>query len=220
MSSGADYLTIGTKVDIIKPYDESLIYPSQVLDILESSEIIISGPIKQNNLILLHKNDKIYVSYNVENKGKYFFTAEILDRAISPMYTLTITRASKVGKIQLRNYYRLLATLDVSKEHLIVQGDDVEKYSEPCETKDISGGGMKLNCNYKHKEGDEITCFFKLNIRHINVKCKVVRIEESNSLNYKYSIGVKFLEIENEMRDEIIRYIFEQQRILRLKGLI
>ena len=220
MNSRADYLDIGTKIDIIKPHNESLVYPSQVLDILESNEIIISGPIKQSNLVLLHKNEEIYISYSVENRGKYFFTAKILNRNFSTIYTLTIERVSEIGRIQLRNYYRLLATLSVSKEHLIIQGNEEEKFYEPCETKDISGGGMKLNCNYKHKEGDEVTCFFMLNGATINAKCKVVRVEELDSNNYKYSIGIKFLEIENEVRDEIVRYIFEQQRILRLKGLI
>lgn len=220
MSFRIDYLNIGSKIDIIKPKDESVIYPSQVLDILESNEIIISGPIKRNNLVLLHNNENIYVSYNVENKGKYFFTARIVARNFSSVYTLTIERMSEIEKIQLRDHYRLLVTLNVGKEHLIVEKDNVEKFYEPCETKDISGGGMKLNCNYDHQLGDEIICSFKINGETIKVKSKIVRVEELNSFNYKYSIGVKFLEIENEMRDEIIRYIFEQQRILRLKGLI
>ena len=220
MSFRADYLSIGSKIDIIKSNDKSVTYPSQILDILESNEMIISGPIKQSNLVLLHKNEKIYISYNVENKGKYLFTAKILARNLSSIYTLTIERISEIKKIQLRDHYRLLTRLKVEKEHLITQGDNVEKFYEHCETKDISGGGMKLNCNYKHKEGEEIVCSFNVNGESIKVKARVIRVEELNSFNYKYSIGIKFLEIESEMRDEIIKYIFEQQRILRLKGLI
>jgi c-di-GMP-binding flagellar brake protein YcgR len=216
-----DSLNIGAKIEIIKINDkEEISYPSQVLDIIKPKELIISGPIKQNNLVFIHKDEHIRVSYNVENKGNYYFTAKVLSRNYSSIYTLHIKKISEINKIQLRNHYRLLTTLSVYKEHLTVEGDNVETLIETCDTKDISGGGMKLYCNYEHKVRDEIICSFKIGDHLIKSKALVVRTEEINSFNYRFSIGVSFLEMREEDREVIIKYIFEKQRILRLKGLI
>lgn len=221
MISTFDSLTVGTKIEILKSTgDEENSYPSQILDIIGPRELIISGPIKQNNLVFIHKGEEIEVLYNVENKGKHYFTAKVLSRNYSSVYALKIQRISEVNNIQQRNYYRLLTTLKVNKEYLIRKGDNIENLSETCESKDISGGGMKLYCNYKHKIGDELICSFNIGDFLLKSKALVVRVEEVNSLNYKFSIGVSFLEISEENRDVIIKYIFEKQRTLRLKGLI
>lgn len=221
MSSMFGVLEVGTKIDIIKLNDVDVtLYPSQVLDIIKPKELIISGPIKKSELVILHKDEEIKISYNVENKGNYYFIAKILSRDYSSVYTLKIRRVSDINKIQLRNYYRLPITLDVNKEYLLSQDDKIDKLIETCECKDISGGGMKLYCNYEHKIGDKITCLFRIGDSPIEAKGLITRVEETNSLNYKYGIGVSFLEIKEEKRDIIIKYIFEQQRILRLKGMI
>ncbi|MBU5254775.1 flagellar brake protein [Tissierella praeacuta] len=215
------FLSIGTKIDIIRVRgDKEISYPSQVLDIVDSQELIISGPIKQNNLVFIHNGEEIDICYNVENIGKHYFIAKVLSRNNSPVYSLKVSRISEVRKIQQRNYYRLLTALSVDKEHSIIKGNDFEILVEHCETNNISGGGMKLYCNYEHKVGDEIICSLKIGDSFVRTKALVVRVEETNSFNYRFSIGISFSEIKEEDRDLIIKYIFEQQRILRLKGLI
>lgn len=221
MGTPFDVLSIGTKIELIKFDDEEEIsYPSQALDITKSEELIVSGPIKKNNLVFMHKGDKIKVVYNVENKGIYYFIAEIIARNYSPIYSLRLRKVSEIKKKQLRRYYRLLTTLKMEKKYAIIKNGIKEVITEDCRISDISGGGMKLYCNYKHLLGDEIVCLFKIQDFPIEVKASIVRIEELDSFNYKYSVGVSFTEIKEETRDVIIKYIFEQQRILRVKGLI
>lgn len=221
MGSDFKFLTVGTKLEITRLKDnEEICYPSQVLDIIEPRELIISGPIKQNNLVFIHNDEEIEICYNVENMGRHYFVAEVLSRKNSPIYALRVLRISEIRNIQQRNYYRLLETLNIQKEHSIVKGDNIEKIIESCETSNISGGGMKLYCNYEHEIGDEVICSFKIGDSFIKSKALVVRAEETDSFNYKFSIGISFLEINEEDRDLIIKYIFERQRILRLKGLI
>ena len=81
MKHNFKYLDIGMRINIMKS-DNNTVYPSQVLDITKSDEMIISGPIKKSDIILLHKNETIKIFYNVENKGKYFFMAKIISRKI------------------------------------------------------------------------------------------------------------------------------------------
>jgi len=216
-----DTLSIGNKIELIKLNDEKETgYPSQILDITENQELVISGPIKRNNLIIIHKNENIKVIYNVENLGIHYFIAKVVSRNYSPIYSLKLKKISEIKKKQLRGYYRLLTTLKADKQYTITINGISEIINEDCRISDISGGGMKLYCNYKHELKDQIVCTFKVFGKPIEVKALIVRIEELDSFNYKYSIGVSFLEIKEDVRDAIIKYIFEQQRILRVRGLI
>lgn len=213
------YLKIGMKIDIAKS-DNKEVYPSQVLDIISTNEMLISGPLKKNDIILLHIDEIIKIFYNVENKGKYYFEARIISRKYSPIYTLTIKKITEINTIQLREYYRLPSSININKEIEIIKNNEVQVLNELCEAKDISGGGMRILSNYQHCIGDKIFCIFKINNSIIKIKCSILRIENIDSFNFKYSIGVSFDDISAEDRELIISFIFEQQRILRCKGLI
>lgn len=219
MDSKLLFLKVGTKIDIFKKENKKNFYPSQVLEIIEPDELVIRGPMKKTQLVLLHKGEEIEILYYVENKGRFIFTAKVISRELNKMYTLRIKKISEIRKIQLRNYYRLPVTLEIEKIFPVIN-DDNKVFIEKCEAKDISGGGLKLYCNYQHVVGDEVYLKFKLENKLINAKAKVVRIEEIENLNYKYCIGITFVDIEEQIRDFIVKYIFEQQRILRFKGLI
>lgn len=219
METKFEFINIGMKIDILRNNDKTL-YPSQVLEIIEPDELIIRGPMKKTQLILLHNEEEIGVTYYIENNGRFFFTAKVISRQLNNMYTLRIKIISDIQKKQLRNYYRIPVTLDVEKSFTISKDGNDEIVTEKCVAKDISGGGLKLYCNYKHEIDDEIQLRFKVKDHLIVGKAKIVRIEEVDTYNYKYSIGVSFTDITENNRDLIVKFVFEQQRILRLKGLI
>lgn len=204
----------------IKKQNENTLHPSQVLDIISDSEILISGPIKKSNFVFMHNDEIVDIIYYVENKGRYYFRGKIISRKFKSVYSLLIKKNSDIGIVQLREYYRLLSSFEVKKEKISRSDDSESVVEEICEAKDISGGGIKLYCNLDHQIGDEIFCSFKIQDSLLRVKGNVVRIEEIDSFNYKFSLGISFKDILEEERDLIIRYIFEQQRIYRNKGLI
>lgn len=213
-------IEVGKKIQITRQINEEEYLASQILDIISEKEIIISGPIKKNNLVFVHRDEVIKLYFTVENKGIYSFAAKVLSREQSPVYTLRVERVSKIIKIQKRKHYRLFSGLKVVKQHSISENGHMDIYKENCEARDISGGGMRIYCNYKHKLNDEVHCSFEIENLNIATKAIVKRVEEIDTFDYKYSIGVSFLDIEEWSRDEIIKYVFEQQRILRNKGLM
>ncbi|MCK9443590.1 MAG: flagellar brake protein [Tissierellaceae bacterium] len=220
MKFKSNFLEVGMKIGLERndrPGRTS--YVSQVLDIVEPDRITVSGPMKKSQLVFIHKGDELKISYNVGEKGTFSFNAIVISRDYLPLYKLTLKRISEIRKIQLRNYFRLPISFEVNKSHLIDEEND-EYYYETCEAKDVSGGGLRLNCKYKHKLGDRVKCSFFINDTLIEVTAVVVRVSEIDVYNYKYSLGLSFIDIKESSRDEIIKYIFEQQRILRIKGLI
>ncbi|MDR7856249.1 flagellar brake protein [Tissierella sp.] len=221
MEFAADDLKIGTKIELIKSYkNHEIAYPSQILDSIESDILIVSGPLKNNNLVFLHKGDSIKVVYNVKEKGIHYFNAKVMSRSYTSIYTIKLKKISEIKKLQLRKYFRLPYSIKVNKDFEIIENDISEILSEECKTINISGGGMELFCNYDHVLGDEVHCSFTIHDSLITVRAVVVRINQIDSLNFKYSLGVSFKDIEEGIRDNIIKYIFEQERILRLKGLV
>lgn len=216
-----DNLKIGTRIQLVKSYDNrEIMYPSQILDNMDPNILVVSGPIKNNNIVFMHKGDLVKVVYNVKEKGMHYFNAKVISRNYSSIYTIKIKKVSEVKKIQLRRYFRLPYTIKVKKQFEFIDNGTAEILNEVCKTTNISGGGMELSCNYNHVLGDEIYCSFKINDSLINVRATIIRINEIDSFNFKYSLGVSFKDIEEGTREKIIKYIFEQERILRLKGLI
>lgn len=213
-------IEIGKKIKIVKESKSDEFLASQILDIVDEKYIVISGPIRKSDFIFIHKDELIELYYIIEDKGIFSYTAKIISRQFSPIYTLKTERVSKINKIQQREHFRLLIGLPVEKEHERYVNGKKEIYKEKCEAKDISGGGMRIYSNYKHKLDDKIYCKVKIENEIININALVKRIVEIDTFDFEYSLGVSFLEIEELSKDTIIKYIFEQQRILRSKGLI
>lgn len=214
-------LSIGDKIEIIRlNVKDKKNYPSQILDISDNDIILISGPIYKNKLMFLHNDEMIRIIYVLENRGKYAFDAEILNINLSEVYKLKIRRISEVKKIQLRSFYRFEISIPVTKYFLYKYNKEEKTIAEKCETKDISGNGLRISTNYKHNIGDVIICEFYIDDYLINTKARIIRIEDLDSFSYKYSIGIQFIDLDEVEKDKIVKFIFSKQRVLREKGLI
>jgi|UPI0006B67DCD c-di-GMP-binding flagellar brake protein YcgR len=221
MIRNKNILNIGDRIELIRiGFKEDQSYPSQVLDILGKDRFVISGPIYKNQLAMIHKNQNIKVSYIVENKGRYAFDAKVLRKESSDIYKLEIQKTSNIRRYQQRKYYRLSISLPVTKSSDVKGEGDEEILVENCRTKDISGSGLRLYSNFKHNPGDIIRCKFKIQDHLIDVKGKVIRVDKVDTFDYSYSLGINFLELDENDRDKIIKFIFLKERLLREKGLI
>lgn len=210
-------LNIGDKIDIIKTtskIEEN--YSSQILDIIDDETFSISDPIYKNNLVIMHENENIKISYVVKDKGIYFFEAIVLKREYKGVYKLEIKKTSSIKKHQQRKYYRFKASIPVIKQFNIKD----KEFIEECKTQNISGNGLKLYSNFEHNVGDIVCCKFKINNYKIIVNSRIMRVEKIDSFDYKNSLGVDFIELDEKDRDKIIQFIFLKQRLLREKELI
>ncbi len=214
-------LKIGDKIEIYKKYSkEKELYPSQILDVLENNKFIISGPMKKHNLIFLHKDEIVTVVSLIENKGRYEFDAKVLNRYMGKLYRIKLEKISETRKIQLREFYRLEISIPVIKRFIPKEEDTEGTIVEECRTKDISGGGLRILTNYLHNKGDIIECEFTLDDKTILTKAKIIWQELVDTFEYKYCMGVQFIDINERDRDTIIKFIFAKERELREKGLI
>lgn len=220
MTTQSSQLEIGDKIKISRFDSKTIKHSSQILDILSENEYIISGPIRRSVNIHVIPNTILEICYYKEEIGKFVFKAIVTDKSEKGIYKLKIVRLNDISKIQERNFFRLPISLGVSKRFKVKDKDDEMIMEEMCRTSDISGGGVKISSNFKHQEKDQIMLSLNIDNKELNILGEVVRISESYSSDYNYEIGVKFININNSERDIIIKYIFEQQRELRKKGMI
>ena len=217
MGSKKDTCNIGDRIEIVRLTSEGeKSYPSQVLDISTEGIFVVSGPIYKNKLVMIHRDEKVIVSYVVENKGRYAFNAIVLRREYKDIYKLELQRTSYIKRYQQRRFYRFDISILVIKEFIAKEDIIIEE----CKTKDISGNGLKLYSNMNHSVGDIIRCKFKIDNHPIDVKGKVVRIEKIDTFDYKHSLGIDFMGLDEKDRDRIIKFIFRKERLLREKELI
>ncbi len=213
---------IGDKIYIVIKLKENKkkYYSSQILDIIDKNTFIISGPMYQKSLIFLHLKENIDIIYIKKGRGRYKFSAKVQERKMKNIYNIEIVKVGDIGKVQQREYYRFNIGISVEKIYKTKIGHEEKNIKENCTTKNISGNGMKLMCNFKHNIGDKIICNFHIMDVFLSIKSKVIRIAKIDAFDFKYAIGVKFLDIEDKERDIIVKYIFKQERILRRKGMI
>lgn len=217
-----DLLKVGDKIELLRidSLQNKISYPSQVLDILDDDILEIRGPLHKNYFVFVSRKEKIRIIFVVKDKGKYQFDAEILNINYEGVYSLKIRRISEITKHQLRKYFRFDISIPVKKYFTIIEDNEEKILEENCRTKDISGGGMKLYTNYQHNVGDIITCEFEVDKHLITTKAKVVRVEEVDTFEFDFALGVEFKDIEERNRDRIIKFIFTKQRELIEKGMI
>ena len=217
MEASKDIFNIGDRIEIVRlSFKGEKSYPSQVLDITDKGAFIISGPIYKNKLVMIHRGEKVRVSYIVENKGRYAFNGIILRRKYKDIYKLELQKTSNIKRYQQRKFYRFDISIPVTKEFIIKK----EPMIEECKTKDISGDGLKLYSNFNHSVGDIVRCKFPVDNHIIDTNSKVLRIEKTDNFSYKYSLGIGFIGLNEKDRDKIIKFIFRKERLLREKELI
>lgn len=215
-------VSIGNKVEIVtfNKNKEKVVYFSKLVEIDEGNYIVLEAPISEGNLVPLQIGSlfDIYIS----NKNSfYFMKAEMKERIKANVSTIIMSVVGTVSKIQRRDFFRFECTLN-TKVGLLNEGEENDnknaRYFDSI-IHDISGGGIRISSDIEVKNGDKLECIIDLETDSVLVIGNVVRVSKGKG-NYKHEYGVNFISISNQNRDQIIKYIFEQQRKLRKKGMM
>ena len=93
---------------------------------------------------------------------------------------------------------------------------------KPAVIADISGGGLRFISNYTYNAGDYIYCTYALNIRGkdkmYSLAGKVLSVYELKDKPGTYEHRVQYVNMDVDEREEIIKYIFEEERRQRHKS--
>ncbi|MBQ6807174.1 MAG: flagellar brake protein [Lachnospiraceae bacterium] len=201
-------------------------YQSQVIEIISDDRMEIAMPIDKSKLILLPV-DAEYDLYFYTPNGLYQCYARVIDRyKNNNIYILLLDLTSNLRKYQRREYYRFSCALEMNSRPL--QEEEVNAIEQnanllvpglPLQRSiivDISGGGLRFVANYAYEIESLILCKYQLWIENeskdYSLVGKVLSAKELENRPGVYEHRVQYVNMAEDNREEIIKYIFDEER--------
>lgn len=211
---------------------EKKVYRTKVFDVLSEDQLELMMPIEKGKVILLQVDGEFDLCFYTE-KGLYQCYARVLDRYKSNnVYIVVMELTSNLRKHQRREFYRFGCALDMSsrlleKEEIAAmeQGRLYLKQGIPTRRSvvaDISGGGLRFIADFSYEAGAYICCSYTLNIKgqpkQYYLSGKVLSVRELEDKPGSFEHRLQYVNLDVDEREEIIRYIFEEERRQRHKA--
>lgn len=232
--SPGDKLEMRSTVNVVLPDGTEGVktYKSSVYDILDDGRLEIVMPMERARLVLLPIDGEYSVCF-YSHGGLYKADVRILDRQkVNGTYVVLAELISSLRRFQRREYYRFNCVVDMTAREMTQQ--EIDAYAEGMvhlisEEKmirgvivDISGGGTRFVSRQVFREGSIILMRFSLTItdseRQFLLAARVVHSSEIENRLNEYENRVKFEYIDHPTREQIIKYIFDEERKKRKNG--
>ncbi len=210
---------VNQRIEIIVPGRDGLAeqYRSRIEDVT-TENMTIAMPMSKGLPVLMRRGE-IFFGRTVINSLAFEFTSVLLAKQINPLPIWIVAVPYNIKKIQQRAFVRLDVALPVQ----IAKMEDGQVIDEPvinAVTKDISGGGIQIATTNEWKIGTNLLVTVNYpDIGPITLNGEVVRVQQPQPDRVLFWVGIKFLEIGERDRGNIIKFIFKKQLEQRRKGL-
>ena len=224
---------VGDRIELVKSNagatNDKMVYKSQIYDVVGKEQLKIAMPQSKGKLLLLQL-EAVYKMQFYTELGLYECKGKIVDRYKSDnVYVAVVDVVSALKKIQRREFYRLKCLIDaqihlLDEEELKVedakgiflQQDEKRVDYKYAAIVDISGGGGRIVTDAEIEEGSCVTLKFKTELRGMlreyEMLAKVITRRSLINKKKKYELRVEFDQLENNVRESLIKYIFEEER--------
>lgn len=234
------YIKAGQRVEMkavkrtsLKDDQTERVYGSKVYDVISDDQVEIEMPMEQTKLILLPVDGE-YEIYFYAGPVLYECVGRVIDRYKSNnVYILLFEIETNLRKHQRREYYRYSCALDMDtrslcEEEIFEAGEkqDVFRLVPGLPLKhsvivDISGGGLRFVSDIAYEQGSLIVCKYQLLVKGQNktyeIVGKVLSVKEMETRSGGFEHRVQYLNVNNQTREEIIQFIFDEERRHRQK---
>jgi c-di-GMP-binding flagellar brake protein YcgR len=224
----------GDKVEMKSVFESTLIdnpegakvYKTKIHDIRDDGHVEIVMPFEGTRLVLLPIDGEYEVCFFAKG-GVYRTTVRIVDRLKNEgIYILVTELTSNLHKFQRREYYRFNCVVDMMARTLTEEEMDNIKKGFPRRVMDapmdkgiivdISGGGARFVSDTEYQENDDLKMRFNLSImgveRPFELIAQVLYSKKMENRPGYFENRVKFEYINSATREEIIKYIFDEER--------
>ena len=209
--------------------DNAKFYETKIVDIISEDSIEVQMPIEQTKLILL----PVDAEFNMivyTNAGLYQCFVRVVDRYKSNnIYVLVLELTSNLRKYQRREYYRLNTVLDMKSKAIDENPDknsleqvhfiDTDLTFDNGTMVDIRGGGARFISKVRYTEGSLIRFVFSLfvngQVTEYKLLGKVLKSSPMENREDSFENRIQFVNMVNDDRESIIKYIFEEERKMR-----
>ena len=227
------YIALGSKVELevidrVLQDDGSYLkkkYESKVVDIISDDRLVVNMPVEQGNTVLLPVGSE-YDIHIFTPEGLFQCIVRVVNRyKEGEKSLLEIEIISNLVKYQRREYYRYSCMIPL--KFRLLTHDEKAEFKEKKEVKltelplsdaeivNISGGGMRFLTKDICEPNDLIITDYSIidgkQFAHI-AKILAVKPLDNPSKDADFEIRCQFVNITNDERVQIIKYIFEEER--------
>lgn len=230
----ASYISPGFRVDL-SPIErrksdtneiEKKTHRSQIMEIISDDRIEIAMPMEKGRLVLL-PIDKEFDLFFYTDRGLYQCFGRVINRfKRNSMYLLVVELTSNLRKYQRREFYRFSCSLELDTRNLT---DDEMKLLEENKMTiiaglplkkgiiaDISGGGLRFLASEQYEVGSLVMCRWHLaiegEVKEYTLIGRVLYAEELDARKGEYEHRLQYTNVNKKEQEEIIRFIFEEER--------
>ena len=184
------------------------VYTSRIQEIHENGDIDISMPIEEGKYVLLHLGVRFEFVFYAE-KNLYRAIGQVKERFKSNnIYMLKVELKTQLAKFQRREYYRFPCVMDM-KYYRIAENESKERDTEKL-----------LEHRFVSEEKFEANQFVLMELELISdnmdkqyhIKGRIVGWKKLEYREPRYETRIEFIMEDNKVREDIIRYIFEEER--------
>lgn len=227
-------LKLGNRVEMVfksrSGDDDTIEYASQILDFSDEG-IMCAMPIYEGHIVPLEKGKRFEGYFYSDNKIYRAMCSVVSRGKEEKLHLVEIKLDSALIRIQRREYYRLscimpatLRTVNDIKEGLDeVQDLILNEDNYKCTIVDISGGGIRTFSKRQFEKNEVIYIKFILNFnsgdKEVNILAKVMDSKRNPKDESMFESRLQFINISESDREEIVKYVFEQQRNILKKEL-
>ncbi|HWR38322.1 MAG TPA: flagellar brake domain-containing protein [Patescibacteria group bacterium] len=182
---------------------------------VQSDRLVVAMPMFRGAAVSLKEGEYFQVRLIV-GQLSYQFSSYFISRQLSPLPVWIIARPGSVTKVQQRSFVRMGGSMAASV--VIRPQDDSEPERYDVLTRDISGGGTEIVMDKRLAHGTKLQVVVRLpGMGAVSAVGEVVRVNKPLEDREIYWVGIRFVDIQERDRDNIIHYIFKRQLELRRK---
>lgn len=229
-----------------QPINDLKTYVSQLMDFEDSDIIHIATPIINSTLAILNVGESYSLCFYTA-KGLYQCNCVILKNFKENLTVIAVARiTTDLERFQRRQFYRLECIIDIlyrviTKEEEILDRklkmEDFRNNEErnicrkrilqlgsewtPASITDLSGGGARFTTSVMLNQGDRVKIQMDISfgavIRNLVLEAGVISSHRIENRSGAYENRAEFTDINKKDREDLIKYIFEQERQCRKK---
>ena len=219
-------LRVAQKIDVIEENPETLekrIYYSRVEDVRNESLLIL--PPFQKEYVMPPRIGRIITIKVVSDRIPYLFDATLLKFIAEHLPLWEISKPARVRKIQMRENVRISLILNVKLElemkmEMKMEMIDPERKVKVINTltKDLSAGGIQVVLPEKLPIGSKLKIRMSLSPAFtLETTGEIVRLVPPVLESDKLTAGIKFLDLDHRIQNQVIKYIFTKEAENRQK---
>ncbi|KRQ87040.1 Flagellar brake protein YcgR [Caloramator mitchellensis] len=207
-------LNVNQKIEVLQ---DGVAYKSKVQDTNENY-ILIDIPLSGNRYFITHPGSTIEFFVPTEKDVTKCRSIILGKRRENNVEMIVLSLPEVIEKVQRREYFRLPITMEIKysllpedKRYFDLRDVPPTYYKQMNKglSVDISGGGIKIISKEKTTPGANVLLLVPLP-QEVMILASVIRIEELD--NKTFRLALRFDNIDEKTRDNIIRFIFSKMR--------